>query len=245
MEEVNYGILKHIPTNPSKKTLSVLDVGCGSGVLSEAVKKKGYTVWGIEINQEAARIAGTRIDKAINEDLLNLEKIEEIIGNNRFDYIIFSNVLEHLYDPYLILKKYLKFLEQDGFVLVSVPNVAIWTNRIRLLFGKFDYTDTGTMDRTHIRFFTFKTAMMIVKESGCSIEKVDFTPFVVRAILPMIKKFFFGLTREESLHSRVIIDSRLYKLYLNYIYPLEYALSFLFKTSFAYAIIIKGKKIKI
>jgi len=76
--------------------------------------------------------------------------------------------------------------------LISVPNVAVWTIRIKLLFGNFDYTDTGTMDRTHIRFFTLKTAKMIVKESGCSIVKVDSTPFMVRAILPFIKKFFLA-----------------------------------------------------
>jgi len=75
--------------------------------------------------------------------------------------------------------------------LISVPNVAVWTIRIKLLFGNFDYTDTGTMDRTHIRFFTLKTAKMIVKESGCSIVKVDSTPFMVRAILPLSRNFFW------------------------------------------------------
>lgn len=242
MEEINYGILKHIPINQSKRTLSVLDVGCGSGVLSEAIKKRGYSVWGIEINRDAAHKAALRIDKVIHEDLLNAEKIEENIGNTRFEYIVFSNVLEHLYDPYLVLKKYLKFLAQDGLVLISVPNVAVWTNRIKLLLGKFDYTDTGTMDRTHIRFFTFKTAKMIIRESGCSIIKVDFTPFVVRAMLPFIKKIVYGLNNEQHLNSRVIIDSQLYKFYQRYIYPLEYALSFPFKTIFAYSIIVVGKK---
>jgi len=76
MEEVNYGILKQIPFNPSQSNLNVLDVGCGSGVLSLAIKKKGYTVWGIEINQEAARKAGERIDKVIHEDLQDFEKLK-------------------------------------------------------------------------------------------------------------------------------------------------------------------------
>jgi len=76
MEEVNYGILKQIPLNQSQRNLHVLDVGCGSGVLSMAIKKKGYTVWGIEINQEAARKAGERIDKVIHEDLQEFEKLK-------------------------------------------------------------------------------------------------------------------------------------------------------------------------
>jgi len=90
--------------------------------------------------------------------------------------------------------------------LISVPNVAVWTIRIKLLFGNFDYTNTGTMDRTHIRFFTLKTAKMIVKESGCSIVKVDSTPFIVRAILPFIKKIFFGLHHEKvQIHGSLLI----------------------------------------
>ncbi|HRS97054.1 MAG TPA: class I SAM-dependent methyltransferase [Smithella sp.] len=242
LEEINYGILKQIPINKSKKALSVLDIGCGSGVLSEAIKKKGYVVWGIEINREAANRARLRIDRVINEDLLQFEKIEGIIGDERFEYIIFSNILEHLYDPCLTIENYLRFLKPDGLILVSVPNVAVWINRIKLLFGNFDYTDTGVMDKTHIRFFTVKTAKRLVKKSGCSIVKVDFTPFVVRAILPLIKKIFFSISQEKTSDHRLIIDSRLYKLYLKYVYPVEYAFGFLFKKMFAYTIIVVGKK---
>jgi 2-polyprenyl-3-methyl-5-hydroxy-6-metoxy-1,4-benzoquinol methylase len=242
LEEINYGILKQIPINHSKKTRCVLDIGCGLGVLSEAIRKKGYVVWGIEINQEAANRALLRIDHVINEDVLQFEKIESIIGNKRFEYIIFSNILEHLYDPCLTIKNYLKFLKPNGWVLISVPNVAVWFNRLRLLFGNFDYTDTGTMDKTHIRFFTFKTAKMMVEKSGCSIVKVDFTPCIVRALLPFIKKTFFGIYDKKTMDPRIIIDSRLYKLYLRYVYPVEYALSFFFKKMFAYAIIVVGKK---
>jgi 2-polyprenyl-3-methyl-5-hydroxy-6-metoxy-1,4-benzoquinol methylase len=242
MEEINYGILKQIPINHSKKTLCVLDIGCGTGVLSEAVKKKGYMVWGIEINREAADRALPRIDRVINEDVSQFEKIERIIGNQRFEYIIFSNILEHLYDPCLTIKNYLKFLKPDGKILISVPNVAVWFNRIKLLFGNFDYTDTGTMDKTHIRFFTFKTAKMMVEKSGCSIVKVDFTPYLVRALLPVIKKTFFGIHDQKTFDPRMIIDSRLYKFYLKYVYPVEYALSFLFRKMFAYAIIVVGER---
>jgi 2-polyprenyl-3-methyl-5-hydroxy-6-metoxy-1,4-benzoquinol methylase len=242
MEEINYGILKQIPINKSKDIIKVLDVGCGSGVLSEAIKNKGYVVCGIELNKESAQKAKNRIDRVINEDLLKFDLIEKIIGNDFFDYIVFSNVLEHVYDPFLTLQNYLRFLKKDGLVLISVPNVAAWTIRIKLLFGNFDYHDTGLMDRTHIRFFTFKTAKLIVKETGCLIKKVDYTPFILRAFLPFIKKMIFGKKNKEQSNPRVIIDSPLYKLYLRFIYPGEYISGYLFKKVLAYTIIIVGKK---
>jgi 2-polyprenyl-3-methyl-5-hydroxy-6-metoxy-1,4-benzoquinol methylase len=242
MEEINGGILKQIPINKSDNVIKVLDIGCGAGALSEAIKNKGYIVWGIELNNEAAQKAKKRIDRVINEDLLKFNEIKRIIGENSFDYIVFSNVLEHLYDPFLVLQNYLIFLKKGGLVLISVPNAAVWTNRIKLLFGKFDYCDTGIMDRTHIRFFTFKTAKLIVKKSGCSIKKIDYTPFILRTLLPFIKKMMFSSKDKEQQNTRRIIDSPLYKLYLKFIYPIEYISGYLLKTVFAYLIIIVGTK---
>lgn len=242
MEEINYGILKQIPINKSKGAIKVLDIGCGSGALSEAIKNNGYIVWGIELNKGSAQKAEKRIDIVINEDLLKFDVIDRIIGDDCFDYIVFSNVLEHVYDPFLTLQHYLKYLKRDGLILISVPNVAVWTNRIKLLFGKFDYYDTGIMDRTHIRFFTFKTAKLIVKKSGCLVKKVDYTPYILRVFLPFIKKLMLRTNNQEKQNTRIVIDSPLYKLYLKFIYPIEYLLGYLFKTVFAYEIIVLGQK---
>ena len=241
-EEINEGILKFIPFNNTQDTISVLDVGCGSGALSEAIKKKGYVVWGIEENEDAAKKTAQRINKIIHADLTNYEFIKKEIDNNLFDYLIFSDVLEHLYDPFSIVQEYLKLLKMGGYILISVPNGVVWTNRLSFLFGRFEYSDTGVMDRTHIRYFTFKTAIRLLVTAGCSIVKTDYTPYFIRAALPIIKKMYKKGQSKGAVERSLIIDSPLYSLYMQYVYPLEYICGYLFKPLFAFRIIIMGRK---
>ncbi len=242
MEEINHGIIKQIPRNNTEDVITVLDVGCGGGALSDEIKKKGYIVWGIENNKNAALKAAKRIHKVINHDLTDYSVIKSEIKNQKFDYIILSDVLEHVYDPFSVLREYMTFLKDHGFLLVSVPNTVVWTNRISFLLGYFDYSDTGVMDRTHIRFFTFKTIINLVKVAGCSIVKVDYTPYFIRVLLPVIKKIF--LAKKNNNDTYELIDSPFYKIYMKYIYPLEYYAGYFLKTLFAFRIIIVGRKNK-
>ena len=240
-EEINPGIVKQmLMVQSSSKT--VLDVGCGFGALSEAIGKKGYTVWGIEIDKAACQIAQKRLDRVLLTDLADIEAVGSAIGDMKFDYLVFSDVLEHLYDPYTILKAYLAFLKKDGKVLISVPNAVVWTNRLAFLFGRFEYADTGVMDRTHVRFFTFRTAKQLVAAAGCEIVKTDYTPFLARAVLPVVKKL---LTKNGpgNANKQQIIDSGFYKWYMKWFYPVEYFVGCWWKSMFAFRIIIIGKKL--
>lgn len=242
MEEVNEGILRQFDANHRIEKPLVLDVGCGSGALSRGIEGKGYTVWGIEENREAATVAAGRITKVINADLTSLPTIRAELGDDTFDFIVFSDVLEHLYDPFLVLKEYLTFLKSGGHVLISVPNAVVWSNRIKFLVGRCEYCDTGVMDRTHIRFFTFKTARCIAGAAGCTILREDFDPYLTRAFLPVIKRIYSRGTSRERTDRRRIIDSPLYALYLKYLYPIEYFFGRLWKSMFAFRIIIVGIK---
>jgi len=242
LEEEYAGLLKHIPLNPLSTPKTVLDVACGMGTISLAVQNKGYTVWGIDKNREAAAIAAGRIAKVINADLTNLPVIEKHLGGHTFDFIIFSHILEHIYDPLSIINGYLPSLKDTGRLIVSVPNVAVWSNRIKLLLGNFTYTDTGIMDRTHIRFFTLRSATALLRKSGCSIVAVDYTPYFVRAFLPLIKRMFHLQGTIRHTDRRKIVDSRAYRWYTRYIYPVEYCLGHLRKSLFAYDFIIVAEK---
>lgn len=87
-----------------------------------------------------------------------------------------ADVLEHLPHPSSVLKKLKKNLKKEGYFIISVPNVANWSIRFRLLFGKFDYTEYGILDKSHLRFFTRKSLERLIEEVGLKIKKLEVTP---------------------------------------------------------------------
>jgi hypothetical protein len=97
------------------------------------------------------------------------------------------------------------------------------------------------MDRTHVRFFTFRTARRLVEAAGCRVERVASTPYLVRAALPLLKR---ALPHGQSVSPdpRALIDSRGLKLYMRWVYPVERACAALWPTLFAFRIIVVGIK---
>lgn len=146
----------------------VLDVGCGTGRLAEKlrIKKKCFVV-GVETDQMKVEIAQGRCDRIIIADVETLKEVP--FSARYFDIIIFADILEHLKKPDVILEKFKEYLKDDGYIVVSIPNVANWTTRLRLLLGKWNYKGLGLLDKTHLRFFTFQTAKKMLKNSGYTI----------------------------------------------------------------------------
>jgi SAM-dependent methyltransferase len=83
-----------------------------------------------------------------------------------FDVVVLADVLEHVAAPAELLGLAASALKPGGRVLLSVPNVAHWTMRLHLLRGRFDYTETGIRDATHLRWFTAATIRGLVHECG-------------------------------------------------------------------------------
>lgn len=150
--------------------LDILDVGCGSGLLAREIKKinSNSSVYGIDISSAAKDEAIKFIDKFY---LVDLDAQEDLEFNKKFDLIVFGDVLEHLKRPDVVLSAFKRFLKENGSVIISLPNVAYFRIRLRLLFGRFDYGDTGIMDRTHLKFFTYKTALGLIEKSGYLVDK--------------------------------------------------------------------------
>lgn len=97
--------------------------------------------------------------KVYNIDLNNYDNLEL---SKKFDYIIFWDILEHLINPWKVLNDFKDFLKHDWKIIISLPNIAFLLYRLKLLFWKFDYEETWIMDKTHLRFFTKKTAENLI-----------------------------------------------------------------------------------
>jgi 2-polyprenyl-3-methyl-5-hydroxy-6-metoxy-1,4-benzoquinol methylase len=146
----------------------ILDLGCGQAVLAAKLKKNGNRVTGVDVLAEAT-------EKGILERYFSAnldEGIEPVVAElqgKRFDRVLLIDVLEHLRHPERILQQCHEVLKWDGHLIISVPNVANLTVRLMLLLGQFNYTQRGILDKTHIWFFTRKTARRFVEQNGYKI----------------------------------------------------------------------------
>ncbi|MDP8982369.1 MAG: class I SAM-dependent methyltransferase [Acidobacteriota bacterium] len=205
--------------------LSVLDVGCGSGVHGAELKRvHGHRVVGVDLSAESVAKANTRLEEAYVADVTKPE-LYPFFGVQKFDLILFSDILEHLNDPSDVLVRHFQLLAPGGQVLISLPNVAIWNVRLSILAGRFEYQDTGTLDRTHVRFFTRGTFNRFAQEAGLEVRKRRITPGILRPFVPWIKKVYgqAGAVDGQT-DSSSIMDSGPYQFYLKWFYPIERAI---------------------
>jgi 2-polyprenyl-3-methyl-5-hydroxy-6-metoxy-1,4-benzoquinol methylase len=176
-----YGLSEFSPHGPHDKIVSmmgkgckVLDVGCGVGKLGKYLKEKlNCYVVGIEADEEAAKAAEKFYDEVIVADVEQLRELK--YPHKYFDTIIMADILEHLKRPDMLLIKLKPYLKPEGSVIASIPNIARLETRIKLLLGKFEYQETGILDKTHLRFFTLKTAKELFESTGYRVIQVDYT----------------------------------------------------------------------
>jgi len=152
-----------------KKNKKLLDVGCGTGTItSTLIDALSLDVVGVEPHPE-------RAEQARTEGLNVITGVYDQIfaqRNEKFDYILFADVLEHLVDPAEMLREVKNSLAPDGRVLASIPNVAHWSVRAQLLFGNFNYKPTGIMDATHLRWFTRRSVRRLFEAAGYEVEDI-------------------------------------------------------------------------
>ena len=149
----------------------VLDVGCARGELLIELDNQGWECVGVEIDTQDAHVARA---KGLDVSTERIEHFIELVEGN-FDCIVLADVLEHLRDPSDVLGRLKPLLSEHGLILISVPNVAHVTVRLQLLLGRFQYSDRGIMDRTHLRFFTRRSLIEMLEREGFVIEHEEFT----------------------------------------------------------------------
>jgi 2-polyprenyl-3-methyl-5-hydroxy-6-metoxy-1,4-benzoquinol methylase len=174
------GQLKDLP--PQSK---VLDVGTASGTLARMCGSHALRLFGIEPNPEWARIASPLYEKVF---VSSIQEAEDGFLSG-YDAVVLGDVLEHLSMPEAALQKLVRLQSPGTLFIVSVPNVANLWVRLNLLAGRFNYTDRGILDRTHLRFFTRKTLMELLQSTSLEILSLQVTPIP----LELVSSFFLSM----------------------------------------------------
>jgi methionine biosynthesis protein MetW len=175
----------------------VLDVGCATGYLAEALTERGCRVVGVEADPDAAAQARERCELVVVGDAEDPEVRADLPGD--MDVLVLADVLEHLRDPWAALTDLRTHLAPGGRAIVSVPNTGHWTARRAFLRGRFPYAEHGLFDRTHLRFFTRASARELADRAGFAVEREQFgtAPLPLQARIPALAGAIPRLTRRR------------------------------------------------
>lgn len=146
----------------------VLEVGPATGYMTKVLHDRGCKVVGLEVDPAAARLAEPYAERMIVGDIESMD-LTEVLGDDRFDVVIFGDVLEHLLHPERVLEDTAEFLRPGGYVVASIPNITHGAIRLSLLAGQFRYTSEGLLDYTHVHLFDRQEVQSLFAESGYEI----------------------------------------------------------------------------
>jgi trans-aconitate methyltransferase len=169
----NPELLDIIPWGASK----LIEVGCSSGAMAREFKKISPTCHylGIEIDPAYAKLAQRYCDQSL---VLDIEAADDTFWttNADRDCWIFGDILEHLRDPWNVLRQVRGVMPPHACIAACIPNVQHWSMQARLSVGDFRYQDNGLLDKTHLRFFSRQTILEMFNRAG----------FTVTACIPRI-----------------------------------------------------------
>jgi len=167
----------------------VLDIGCGEGFFAAELKKGGNRVVGVDALPAASE--SHALEQYFSADLNDARGVFRQLNGRRFDRVLLLDVLEHLVQPEQLLSEAKGALNPNGCLVVSLPNVAHFAVRLALLFGQFNYAERGILDRTHLRFFTRRTARRLLEDAGYEIleARATVTPAELVVGLPPANVF--------------------------------------------------------
>ncbi len=150
---------------------SVLDLGCSSGVMGEALRQRGHRVVGVELDPQLAALARPRLDAVVEADLEALAASGSALGGP-FDSVVAADVLEHLRDPWAVLARLRDLLRPGALVFASTPNVAHREIILMLLRGRWELRSYGALDATHLRWFTPSSLRAAFEAAGYVVDSV-------------------------------------------------------------------------
>jgi len=197
----------------------VLDVGAGAGANARALSALAprAKLVAIEPNARAAELL--RAGRAeVHHG--SLESWLASAPTAAFDAVLLSDVIEHVEKPVEFLERLRQHpATASALFLVSVPNYAVWYNRVRTLLGRFEYDWSGLYDRTHLRFFTRRSIARLLEHVGLEILEQGSTPSLVQSAAPLLRRGF--AKRLEDGEHLTLGDSAAFRAYSRFVEPLE------------------------
>jgi 2-polyprenyl-3-methyl-5-hydroxy-6-metoxy-1,4-benzoquinol methylase len=161
-DALNHSVLSFVPSSASR----ILDVGCGTGVFGESLREnRERYVAGITYSDQEAALASKRLSQVYCANLADFD----FTSLGKFDCVVLSHILEHLYSPEDLLKRIKSVLDPESLVIVALPNVLWWKQRLAFLMGRWRYRDWGVLDRTHYRFFDLHSSAQLLEDAGYEI----------------------------------------------------------------------------
>jgi 2-polyprenyl-3-methyl-5-hydroxy-6-metoxy-1,4-benzoquinol methylase len=201
----HYWILKFLEN--AKRPLRILDVGTADGYLGAILKQQGHYLIGVERDCSLGQRAREFYD---DFHITDIETFGFPYGDE-FDFVLFADVLEHLVDPTAVLRRTLACLNARGQMIISLPNVANLFIRLMLLLGRWEYSDRGILDRTHLHFYTLASLKKMIDGSSLRVIEVVPTPLPVQLVFPITNKPIFA-----SLHELHFLAVRAWRTLLAY-----------------------------
>lgn len=148
----------------------VLEIGCGPGSITKLLALQGQCkVTGLELDSEAIKLVAPYCEAVMQADLNSDDWPRLLDDVGGFDVVVAADVLEHLYDPWVTLKRMVPLVGHGGYLVISLPHVGHAAVAGCLMSGDFDYRDWGLLDRTHIRFFGLKNMEDLFNQAGLKI----------------------------------------------------------------------------
>lgn len=187
-EKVYSGLNRPLLEYVTGSNLRILDVGCGTGDALKIFKDNGHDASGITLSASEANLA-----KAEGLSVIVANCSEDLpFEESSFDIIFMNHVVEHLPDPVETLQKLSKYLRANGKFLIAVPNMAFVKPRLQFILGRIPQDAQGFFDRTHLRFFTYKTIRESAESAGLEVIVHKSVGRIVPSRLIRLMPSFFG-----------------------------------------------------
>lgn len=163
--------------NKIKESSVILELGPAHGRMTKYLKeKKNCVIDIVEIDEESGKEAACFArNSLIGPELGDIDSLrwQEALTDYKYDYIIFADVLEHLYYPEKVLASTHQLLNDEGSLFISIPNIAHNAILINLFNDSFPYTETGLLDNSHIRFWGLNDFNNMIKNAGYLITNIE------------------------------------------------------------------------